>query len=294
MNFHLQLFFIIPSTNGPTNPPTLSLPTYSHPHQQTNKLTNSQTTFGSSNSPKAFWNPPKNPNKNPPKTHPKPTESPPPLKTHPKPTQNPPNPPPLLKPTQTPPKSIQNSPKTHPNFFKTHSKLHQIPLIHATSWSYGVLLWEIFTFGGNPYPSVPIEQLYELLRKGHRMERPPYATADMWVGVQWDLIGGRRGFLGGLGARGRGGGRGLWRNKEHGWGKQNGCWWDGTGWWGGWLWLIFRVVWFGWTVWCGVGGLVWGGWFGGRWMVWCEVDGLVWGGWFVRWWLVSLLIYWKF
>lgn len=42
------------------------------------------------------------------------------------------------------------------------------------------MLWEIFTLGGNPYPSVPVERLFDLLREGHRMEKPPYASMEMY------------------------------------------------------------------------------------------------------------------
>ncbi|XP_041124159.1 fibroblast growth factor receptor 3 isoform X9 [Polyodon spathula] len=48
-------------------------------------------------------------------------------------------------------------------------------------WSYGVILWEIFTLGGSPYPGIPVEELFKLLKEGHRMDKPANCTHELYM-----------------------------------------------------------------------------------------------------------------
>ncbi|XP_053574627.1 platelet-derived growth factor receptor beta [Bombina bombina] len=56
-------------------------------------------------------------------------------------------------------------------------------------WSFGILLWEIFTLGGTPYPELPMnEQFYNAIRRGYRMSKPAYASEEIYEIMQkcWD------------------------------------------------------------------------------------------------------------
>jgi len=62
---------------------------------------------------------------------------------------------------------------------------------HATDvWSFGVLLWEVFTLGGSPYPGIKTVNLVELLRSGMRLEHPQFASPLLYRLMKdcWEVI----------------------------------------------------------------------------------------------------------
>uniref|UniRef100_A0A673XG84 Platelet-derived growth factor receptor alpha n=1 Tax=Salmo trutta TaxID=8032 RepID=A0A673XG84_SALTR len=48
-------------------------------------------------------------------------------------------------------------------------------------WSYGILLWEIFSLGGTPYPGMVVDSsFYNKIKSGYRMAKPEHAPADVY------------------------------------------------------------------------------------------------------------------
>ncbi|XP_073843323.1 tyrosine-protein kinase Abl isoform X7 [Musca autumnalis] len=47
-------------------------------------------------------------------------------------------------------------------------------------WAFGVLLWEIATYGMSPYPGIDLTDVFHKLEKGYRMERPPGCPPEVY------------------------------------------------------------------------------------------------------------------
>ncbi|XP_065662133.1 tyrosine-protein kinase receptor torso-like isoform X1 [Hydra vulgaris] len=56
----------------------------------------------------------------------------------------------------------------------------QIFTTYSDVWAYGVVLFEIVTLGGTPYPSMSNHELIERLKFGYRMERPENCSQPLY------------------------------------------------------------------------------------------------------------------
>uniref|UniRef100_A0A087YLN1 receptor protein-tyrosine kinase n=1 Tax=Poecilia formosa TaxID=48698 RepID=A0A087YLN1_POEFO len=62
--------------------------------------------------------------------------------------------------------------------------------VQSDVWSYGVLLWEIFSLGKSPYPNVVVDtNFYKMIKDGHHMEQPEFAPNEMYhlMKLCWSL-----------------------------------------------------------------------------------------------------------
>ena len=70
--------------------------------------------------------------------------------------------------------------------------------IKSDIWSFGILFWEICSFGMQPYPGIDIGNVYEQLENGKRLERPDSCPRDFHAVMrtcwEWDETA-RKNFL---------------------------------------------------------------------------------------------------
>ncbi|XP_074147856.1 macrophage colony-stimulating factor 1 receptor [Sminthopsis crassicaudata] len=62
--------------------------------------------------------------------------------------------------------------------------------VQSDVWSYGILLWEIFSLGLSPYPGILVNsKFYKLVKEGYQMAQPNFSPPNIYSIMQacWDL-----------------------------------------------------------------------------------------------------------
>uniref|UniRef100_A0A665U0E4 receptor protein-tyrosine kinase n=1 Tax=Echeneis naucrates TaxID=173247 RepID=A0A665U0E4_ECHNA len=62
--------------------------------------------------------------------------------------------------------------------------------VQSDVWSYGILLWEIFSLGKSPYPSMAVDsRFYKMVKRGYQMSQPDFAPPEIYMIMKmcWNL-----------------------------------------------------------------------------------------------------------
>ncbi|XP_061642956.1 macrophage colony-stimulating factor 1 receptor isoform X2 [Phyllopteryx taeniolatus] len=62
--------------------------------------------------------------------------------------------------------------------------------VQSDVWSYGILLWEIFSLGKSPYPSMAVDSsFYKMVKRGYQMCQPDFAPPEIYdiMKMCWNL-----------------------------------------------------------------------------------------------------------
>ncbi|ELW64322.1 Macrophage colony-stimulating factor 1 receptor [Tupaia chinensis] len=76
------------------------------------------------------------------------------------------------------------------NWMAPESIFDCVYTVQSDVWSYGILLWEIFSLGLNPYPGILVNsKFYKLVKDGYQMAQPAFAPKNIYGIMQacWAL-----------------------------------------------------------------------------------------------------------
>ncbi|XP_078660673.1 tyrosine kinase receptor Cad96Ca-like isoform X1 [Branchiostoma floridae x Branchiostoma belcheri] len=81
---------------------------------------------------------------------------------------------------------IQDRSRPLPVFWMSLESLYEGEFTTKSDvWAFGIVLWELATLGGRPYPGMDMMQVQRELRRGYRMPKPRNCTEEMYVLMRW-------------------------------------------------------------------------------------------------------------